>query len=520
MRKNKPVQSRTFIWHKLILIVLGVVLSLIILEVGLRLSRIVLLSLQERRNVTSIIQKGAYRIMCLGDSTTALGGKYSYPYQLQEILNQNNLGVKFSIINKGRIRIKTSYILEHLEENLDRYKPNMVITMMGIHDEYIRSYRDLPEVNATRQDNLLIFRFISTMWSRVVNKIYQNKIKNMNIYREDGHSHDADSMQDEDIFKEAIELNPLNEKAYAESGWFYKEQGKSIPAEEIFKKSIGLFPQELWPYVELGWCYKEQAKYTEAEEMFKKALEINPYHGWTLVSLGWCYKDQRRYAQAEEEFKKTISLNPENYWWVHLELGLCFKEQAKYAEAEEMFKKTLELNPQYYWAYAELSWCYEKEGKYSEAEQVFKKAIELNPNDDRAYAGLAALYQGIGKYEPMKEHYKRAAQLRSEYYNYPYYSNYLKLKEILDGRGVKLVCVQYPMRSIKPLKRIFEGKNNIVFVDNEKVFKDALRKSDYKEYFADIFAGDFGHCTSKGNRLLAENIAKVILEEYFENSNK
>jgi len=30
-----------------------------------------------------------------------------------------------------------------------------------------------------------------------------------------------------------------------------------------------------------------------------------------------------------------------------------------------------------------------------------------------------------------------------------------------------------------------------------------------------MFGGDFGHCTPKGNRLLATNIADVILKEVF-----
>jgi len=42
-----------------------------------------------------------------------------------------------------------------------------------------------------------------------------------------------------------------------------------------------------------------------------------------------------------------------------------------------------------------------------------------------------------------------------------------------------------------------------------------LKKISYNDYFTDMFAGDFGHCTRKGNRLLAENIANVILKEYF-----
>ena len=75
--------------------------------------------------------------------------------------------------------------------------------------------------------------------------------------------------------------------------------------------------------------------------------------------------------------------------------------------------------------------------------------------------------------------------------------------------------MQYPMCSVEPLKKIFAGQEGIIFVDNEKVFKDALREGGYRAYFIDMFAGDFGHCTEKGNRLLAENIAKVILKNIF-----
>ena len=71
------------------------------------------------------------------------------------------------------------------------------------------------------------------------------------------------------------------------------------------------------------------------------------------------------------------------------------------------------------------------------------------------------------------------------------------------------------MRSIAPLKKIFKEDENIIFVDNERLFKDAVRKDGYNAYFQDMFGGDFGHCTQKGNRLLAQNIANVILKEIF-----
>ena len=75
--------------------------------------------------------------------------------------------------------------------------------------------------------------------------------------------------------------------------------------------------------------------------------------------------------------------------------------------------------------------------------------------------------------------------------------------------------MQYPVRSVEPLKKMFDYSGSIIFIDNGQVFKDTLKKANYKEYFTDMFGGDFGHCTTKGNRLLAENIANVILKEVF-----
>jgi hypothetical protein len=72
------------------------------------------------------------------------------------------------------------------------------------------------------------------------------------------------------------------------------------------------------------------------------------------------------------------------------------------------------------------------------------------------------------------------------------------------------------MRDIQHLKDIFQDyAKGIMFVDNKSVFEEAIRQGSYVEYFRDMFGGDFGHCTNKGNRLLAENIADAIVKEAF-----
>lgn len=49
-------------------------------------------------------------------------------------------------------------------------------------------------------------------------------------------------------------------------------------------------------------------------------------------------------------------------------------------------------------------------------------------------------------------------------------------------------------------------------MDNEKIFKDALKHAKCEEFFIDNFVGDFGHATPKGNMLIAENVVNVILK--------
>ena len=87
-----------------------------------------------KRNKTDPQKRGAFRIICIGESTTAIGGINSYPRQLERILNENDIGIDFWVINKGIPGKQTSVIMEELDENLRKYAPDMVVAMMGIND--------------------------------------------------------------------------------------------------------------------------------------------------------------------------------------------------------------------------------------------------------------------------------------------------------------------------------------------------------------------------------------------------
>ena len=416
--------------------------------------------------------------MCLGESTTA----NRYPSFLEKALNQRDINIKFSVIDKGVNGTNTAYILDRLESNLDAYQPDMVITMMGCNDYATMYYQDIPDADTWLFKHCRVYRFSRIIYMQILKKLKKEDIYSVN--------------------RSTLALKNS-----------YLNQSKLFEVGTAFKKAIELNPQDDRAYLELGLLYRDQGKFSEAEVVFKKAIELNPQDDRVYFELGRLYQDRGRFSEAELPFKKVLELNPQDDR-AYLELGWLYRDQGKFSEAEASFKKGLEFNPQDDRAYFELGQFYQDQGKFSEAEAAFKKAIELNPKSGKIYRALRELYKLMGNPRFAREYDKKTRELGLDYYPPMTINNYHKLKVILDKRGIAYVCVQYPVRKLEPLKKIFQGETEgIIFVDNEKIFKEALKKSGHKEYFIDMFGGDFGHCTKKGDQLLAENIADSIFKE-------
>lgn len=498
--KNNSPKTKISLKQRLFLVIFGLCVCIVLLEIGLRIGGFVLLSLQEHRNRIAIRQKGAYRIMCFGDGVTA-GGNEAYPSQLEDILNQRNIGVKFSVVNKAIPAIDTSIILSLLEDNLDKYNPDMVITMIGIKDT--RSYGSSKAFIAFLT-SLRIYKFIRLLWQNIITKVRTVGIceaKENTLFPSNNPSLPANGNDQKDY------------KFYIELGKYYHSRGQYRKAEKIFKKAIEIDPKTDRAYLELRWCYRMQKKHGKAEEMLKKAIEIHPKNTWTYFELGWHYRDHKKYDKAERMLKKAIEIDQKNDR-AYFELGWCYRDQAKYDKAKEMFKKAVDVNI-YNRAYFILIWDYIKQKEYDKAEDMLKKAIEEKPEDARFYNIAAILYEKQGRSKAAERYFRKVNRLRSRYYNSVTHHNYQKLKKVVTRRGIKLVCVQYPLRSIGPLKKMLEPIEGVVLVENVSTFRKVLKQEDHDEYFTDMFAGDFGHCTIKGHRLIAENIASAILKECF-----
>jgi tetratricopeptide (TPR) repeat protein len=464
MKKYKSFQPKTPFKQRIILVLFGIFLFFALLELSLRLGGFFILFIQEHRNAQSIKQKSAYRIMCLGESTTAFGGEYSWPAQLEYILNtkKTKLNFSFKVINKGVAGCNSFFILNELDNNLTIYKPDLVIVMMGINDG-----RGALTFNALQGNRIASF-FTSFKVVKLIRLIWFRILKFSDIKRKKQFTNKISVLHTE----------------------------RNVPSD---KNSYRDFKHDYDSVI--GKDYRKD-KYSETEIVLEQAVKLAPSDPVALRELGSCYDSLGRFSDAVSVLEQAVKLAPSDPVALG-ELGFCYKRLGRLSEALVVLNKAAEIDSGYM-IYIYLGMVYNAMEEYSKAENMLKKAIGINPSESLSRLELEKVYRAQGKPIENENMYKN------------YIDNYRRLKEKILEKGLYLVCVQYPMRSIEPLKKIFENdKQGIIFVDNEYMFKEAVHKGGHKEYFVDMFAEDFGHCTPKGNRLLAGNIANVILKEIF-----
>lgn len=546
--------------QKVILIISGILAGAVLLEAGLRVGGFTILASRKFADGISRGKHGEYRILCLGESTTYDGYIYCYPNQLEAILNNKRKDIKFKVINNGIPGITAEGIAEKLEDNLNKYNPDMVITMMGINDE---SRNLLKEGLINKKDRAFFKKFRIYKLAKLLQYNIMNRNENLkNLRKNPGFEFktatqktpDLKEKQKISVLENGLENDSLNSsliaalercykrekrfdeleqmykrlinmaktdndriKLYVDLARFYQEHRMPEEIEKMYTKAIKGSPGFVRLYCELAIYYRDRGKYPEAERLYEKAIRTDPKNSIIYGDFGDCYKKQGRDKEAEQMYRKAKDLHPEHISMSNEIRGREYRETGKYDEIEKIYKKILKIDPGDAYSYCQLARCYEKQGKAAEAEEMYKKYVEFMEDYYMKYAVLALFYQKQGRVKLAEKYFKKRDKIGFDLrYNPSVVSDYRSLKKAVLERGLKLVCAQYPMRSAEALKKVLGTEGGIIFVDNESIFRSAVEKYGYEAYFVDSFAGDFGHCTREGNRLLADNIADTILRNVFD----
>ena len=517
---NIVVKNGQTSWRqKALLVILGLLLSLLILEGVLRAGGWLWNLNQARRNTVDLSEEEV-RILCLGESTTALGGENSYPSQLQAILTQERPDIPFRVINRGRVSMTTREILNALGTDLQVFKPHIVVTMMGINDKGAFQAETGRHKHLHRLlDHTRVYGFFRLLWQHLsshpspeqdrqdlsfedhVQRPYEAGRVDSGLTSEAVLEMIADL--DMKILRMVTRLGREPDLTDAERAQLNKELGKSRMSQS-------------WLLVHAGWQKRMRQEYPAAMTFFRRAIEVFPPNYGAYVELGRCYAEQGQCEPAMVLYNRASEVAP-GAVLTEMEKAECLKKSGEKDQVYAVYQQLLQKQESQFRVNRLMGEWFLAEGYLAEAEQALQRAKARHEGDDYLLGLLAELYAQKGESRLAEQYHReqKALQEENQEVHPQTVMNYRALARDILRQDIRLICMQYPLRSINPLKAILpDQEDDVDFLGHEQEFAQAIQADLYAEYFSDSFAGDFGHCTAKGNRIIARNLADAILSRY------
>lgn len=168
---------------KLFLILIGILSALFIIEIGLQVTGLTIKIIREythnysTNNYKNIKNKKTITIMCVGESTT----ERQYPLFLEEYLVKYIPDKKFNVIDSGYGGIKLDDLYYNIKTNVNKYKPDIIVGMMGINDttEYVF------KILSQKLKIMKLFNLISYSYKKqTIDKLIKYKYEYKNLSQE------------------------------------------------------------------------------------------------------------------------------------------------------------------------------------------------------------------------------------------------------------------------------------------------------------------------------------------------
>jgi tetratricopeptide (TPR) repeat protein len=430
---------------------------------------------------------------------------------------------EFTVINKGIISTTSNYILAHIDQNLDMYKPRMVVVMMGINDKaYLHDFRKSLwwENLKSYVEDLRVYKLVHLIYEHITHraKLINTPAQAVDLSLEEGNDQQVENFLKMVVVESLKKYheNPADKRELIQAGLAcvelarrYRLQGSFQQAENILKQAVALVPNQAIVYEEWGELYLAQKQSAQALKAFQASLVLDPKNSDVLLGLAHAYYQQHNdnaflfyagYLQAKQDY------------WGHIELAQWLRDNKHEDQAEDYLNRAIALAPYFEQAYVDLGGIMDAQGRYKQEEALYLKEISTYPRNFQVYQALGRFYQKQGKAELAKETFQKAAGRQMPEYCPVTLVNYSLLLDKILSRHIKVIVMQYPMRDIGLLKDYLGQRKGVFYVENKQNFKKALPDGGFRRYFKDNFAYDFGHCTRAGNDLIAQNLKEVILK--------
>jgi len=530
-------------------VLFGLVCVFLLLEGGLRVAGWVARGSQRQANARALAEGADIRVMCVGESTTEVGG---YPRILEEILDGSS-DRSYSVFNLGRSGEDSTTILAELPDNLDRFEPHVVVAMMGANDPVRtagdrrlqgerRAIPDRGEPGRTGVSRFLhTARLAELLWFSLVEDggqgdggegwSYTGPGDGAPAYRGDsaaGSGARTPARPAEVLATPtriflgegaagALAREPVAARGLVEAGFDREGAGDDAAALAAFEEAAALAPDAPLARFAAGRLLCRAGRCDEGEVWLTEATALDPRFGHGYSALGVCRDGAGEAEAADRAYARALILRRGLPFLVddageRAGLAALYEVPGREHMLYDWLGEPVDArgNPSDPRHDIERIDLLEAAGRTGELDILFAEILAGDPTLE--------VVRRIARYH--REHDQpdreavvavRAEAVRAQLDRSVTRASYGQMQALLAERGIRLVVVQYPTRPLAPLVELVEWDDDVVFVDNEALFRDALATEPYDALFWDACFGDFGHTTERGSRLLAGNVARTVL---------
>jgi len=129
-----------------------------------------------------------------------------------------------------------------------------------------------------------------------------------------------------------------NAAQLSQEGWNLWKKGEMVEAVAKFRQAVKLDPKNEKALNGLGWASFNSGNRAEAEKAFLRLVELNPRHPAALNGLGQLYFAQRKYKMAEKYLLKAAPQAPAAWYG----LAKLYLLQGKYEQAEKYAQRIID----------------------------------------------------------------------------------------------------------------------------------------------------------------------------------
>lgn len=247
-------------------------------------------------------------------------------------------------------------------------------------------------------------------------------------------------------FKEAIENDSQDARAWLDLGLVYEEMGDQSKAEQAYRRSTEIDEAFAEAYNNLGVLLRERGELAEAIPMLERAAALDPQLGPARFNLALAYEDAGERDKAEREYLAAIQALPTdpipriNLAMLYLDIsrpndaadqlraaaprvhgdvllsiaaGGALRRAGAPEEAVEVLHGALEYasDPPPTELLAELALAFYATGQLQAAENTMRRAVEQSPKDPALQYALGTILVKRGELDQARRHLQRVVKL-------------------------------------------------------------------------------------------------------------